>query len=178
MNLYTAVYNAIEKAKERQHDRYKYRETWFYAIDEKENISFSKDIYSISSSTCCILIHFFSKLAVINWYDDYSVEYIDPAGISHIGSFGDEYEVRIDGLGCTLKQLFITLSNTKYSLYTRSWDNPDRMLQIWELYKQLKSCNSDKEVILTSKVFWYKEELDELKRKIDILEQKVLSSNK
>lgn len=178
MSIYTAVFNAIEKAKERQHEKYKYRGTWFYAIDNKENISFSKDIESISKSTCCILVHIFSKLAVINWYDDYFIEYIDPAGISHIGSFGNEYEVRIDGLGCTLKQLFITLSNSKYSLYTRSWDNPNKMMQIWELYKQLKSCSSDKEFILTSKVFWYKEELDELNRKIENLEQKVLSFNK
>jgi hypothetical protein len=147
----------------------KYISTLYVSIDSNNEVLCSWSPHVLSEAEKCILIHTKQELANINWYDWYSVDYINEKGCVLGTNLGNGSELRVVASGGYSNQI-MELIRGNYIIYMCRPPFEHQMQKVWDIYRIAEKCETEQSIKLLTKIIDKDEIILDLKKKIKELE--------
>ena len=148
-NLAKLCQEKFEKQINAQGKDFKYLDTLFAAIDDKDCILVSEtpeillkeDVYQF------IMIHRHIRNEVSRWYSWYTVEFVDHNKSVHTEKFDERFSINVNYHEHFYNQ-WIHLKVGGKRIFQCRWPNESCLQAIWNLYQRCKSVKTDREAEL------------------------------
>lgn len=149
-------------------DGERYGETLFVSIEDGDALRYSTTPHILCNARQCILVHYWSALAVTNWYSWYQVEFIDSDGCVHGSKLDENFKMSVSSWGTYSNQI-MSLSYAGEDLYWFKWNHWDydkeKFSKAWELYLRLKDIKTVSEIKLIAELYRKDDKILELEQK-------------
>lgn len=158
-----ATYSTERYKESHNHNDARYIYTLYVAIDENNNVKYSKTPHILKEAVQCLLIHHKQiKSEKVNWYSWDDVEYIDKEGCVLERNLGNKFDLQTYASASVMALSYN--GQELYSCYT-PWE--DNIGKIWSLYCEVKDLESSNEIRLVASLFRKDENILELKKEIE-----------
>lgn len=128
-----------------------YISTLYVSIDSNNEVLCSRTPHILSHAEQCILIHSKRELAVTNWYDWYSVDYINEDGCVLGKNLGNGFKLETLAGGSYSNQI-MQLSSEKRVIFTCRPPYENQMQKVWNIYRRAKKCESEQSIELLAEI--------------------------